>query len=264
MQDESRRTVKSVDRACEILDYLRDNRGATVSGVAGAVDLSVGSVHTHLATLKRQGLVVQKGDEYDLGPELLTMGEYVRNHDALYQASKESVDRLAEDSGECAHLIFEHRGQLYALYERFGSEAVGIEFHDRKREEGLRHLHCTAAGKAILAHLPDDHVTSIVDETGLPAQTQNTITDVDKLKRELESVREEKAAFADEEQLQGIRAVGAPIMDRDRSVAGAIAVSGPASRLNGDRFRSELPAAVSQAANVCEVNLQTTDLEDGI
>lgn len=264
MEENARRTVKSVEKTCVIMDCLRERRGCTVSELTETVDLSAGTIHTHLATLKQRGFVVQHGDTYKLGPELLTMGEYVRNHDDLYQASKNQVEQLAKESEECAHLIFEHDGRLYALYERFGTQAVGIEFHDRKREEALSHLHCTAAGKAILAHLPNDRVKGIIEKSDLPARTQNTITGFDDLKSELEGVREEGVAYADEEQILGIRAVGAPILDQNEQVVGAIALSGPTSRLNGERFCSDLPRAVMQAANICEVNLQTTNLEEEI
>ena len=51
--------------------------------------------------------------------------------------------------------------------------------------------HCSAIGKALLSHLPDDGVRTIVARTGLPARTATTITDVDELLRELERVREQ-------------------------------------------------------------------------
>jgi len=39
------------------------------------------------------------------------------------------------------------------------------------------HLHNTALGQAILAHLPAERVEEIVDRYGLPASTENTITE---------------------------------------------------------------------------------------
>jgi DNA-binding IclR family transcriptional regulator len=259
MGDGPNRTVKSVVNACAIINSLRRTGGGTVSEIAENVELSPGSIHTHLATLKEMGLVVQHGDNYDLGPELLAIGEYVRNHSELYQASKRQVDRLAAETGECSHLVFEHEGRLYTLYEQFGNDAVGIEFHDRKREEAPEHLHCTAAGKAILAYLPEDRLAAVLDTDELPSVTAATVTDPEELREELETVREEGVAFADSEQIQGIRAVASPILQSDGAVAGAIAVSGPASRLRDDHYRSEIPQQLMKAANICEVNLQTAD-----
>jgi len=259
--DTNSRTIQSVAATTDIIEHIRERKGGTVSELADAVDLSPASVHSHLATLKQAGFIVQRGAEYDLGPQLLTLGEYVRNHSELYQAAKQQVERLATESGESTHLIIEHDGKIFTLYERFGSNAVGVEYHDRKREEPLNHTHCTAAGKSILSGLPDERVESILEEWGMPRNTENTITDSEALLDELAEVRELGHAFADEEQMQGIRAVGAPIFGPDGDVEGAIAVSGPASRLQGGRFREELPDKVTRAANICEVNLQTANVE---
>lgn len=256
----SNRTIGSVANACELIEVLRESDGSTVTEIAAQVELSPGTVHTYLSTLCEYGYVVQTEDGYQLGPQLLTLGEYVRNHSEFYRASAAEIDRLAEETGECAHLIIEHNGQLYALYERFGENAVGVEYHNRKRERPLTHLHCTAAGKAILASESRERVESIISRFGLPQNTTNTITEPDELFEELENIRDRGYSFADEEQMENIRAVAAPVTLPDGETVGALAVSGPVSRLQGARFREELPEKVLHAANVCEVNLQTANL----
>lgn len=261
-EEHGHRKIKSVDTTCRLLKLLRERRQATVSALAADLDLTPGTVHTHLATLKGHGLVVQNDGGYRLGPRFLTLGEFVRNHSDLYQAAKDEVEDLADESGECVHLLTEHDGRLVPVYERFGENAVAVEYHNRKREEPVKHLHCTAAGKAILAYTPDSRVEEIVDEVGLPPNTPQTITDRDALLDELERICERGYSVADEEQLQGIRAVGAPIRDSDGAARGAVAVSGPISRLKGERFESEVPELVTRTANICEVNYETLDLSE--
>lgn len=253
------RSIQSVETSTEIIDHLRETRGASVSALASHTGLTAGAVHTHLQTLREAGYVVKRGKTYDLGPELLTLGEYVRYNNRLYQAGKEQIDELADEAGECAHLVTEHQGKLYAVYEQFGSEAVGVEYHNRKRQQPFD-LHCTAAGKAILASLDEDRRDEIVAQSGLPAQTEHTITSREELLDDLATVDERGYAVVDEEQMLGIRAVGAAIMDRD-GVSGAITVSGPVSTLRGERFAEELPEMVKHAKAVCEVNLQAVSLE---
>ena len=55
------------------------------------------------------------------------------------------------------------------------------------------------------------------------------------------------------------RAVGAPVVTPQTGVVGAIAVSGPTARLSGERFEETIPDVVVQAANICEINLQTVE-----
>lgn len=258
---EGSRTIAAIDTTCTIVGALQDQNGATISELAAELDVSPATIHAHLASLKKQGFVTQENQTYELGPRLLTLGEHVRNNSSLYKASKDEVERLATETGECAHLIIQHEDKLYALYERFGENAVGIEFHDRKRERPLNHLHCTAAGKAILANLPESEVTDILDSHGMPRRTPNTITDREALFEDLERIRERGFALADEEQMNGIRAVGVPVTSPVGEVVGALAISGPTTRLKGDLFKEELPNKLMRAANVTEVNLQTTTLD---
>ena len=255
------RTIKSVETACEILTCLRNQDHNTVSGIAEHLEKSPGTIHTHLATLHQFGYVVQEGTEYELGPEFLPMGEYVRHHSPLYKAAKDQIDELARETGEAAHLIIEHHGRLYAMYERFGENAVGVEFHHRKRENSLKHLHCTAAGKAILASVPREKFITVIDRNGLPPMTSSTITKIDELVEELEEIRARGVSFADEEQLEGLRAVGASVQDKNDTVVGAIAVSGPISRLKEERFREDFPEAVLNAARVTELNMRTQTVD---
>nr|WP_244257329.1 IclR family transcriptional regulator C-terminal domain-containing protein [Halomicrobium sp. IBSBa] len=116
----------------------------------------------------------------------------------------------------------------------------------------------TALGNAILAHLPEDRVDEIIEQHGLPEMTENTITERDELFERLKRVRTEGVAFDDEARVKGLRCVAVPIVNNDDVVEGAISVSGPTSRLQGDRFRSKLPAKLKSVANVIELNITYT------
>jgi DNA-binding IclR family transcriptional regulator len=251
------RTIKSVTNACRLIEHLQRFERGSVTELAEATGLSPGTTHTYLATLREENYVMKDGTSYRLGPKLLTLGEYVRNHSDIYRAAKEQIEKLADETGESVHLIIEHDGQLFALYERFGRNAVGVEYHDRKREQPLNHLHCTAAGKAILAEMSESEVRAILHERGMPQNTEQTITDGDTLIEELAEIRERGYSFVDEEQMSGIRAVGAAIVLSKTGPVGAVAVSGPTARLKSEKFRNEFPEKVMQAANICEVNLHT-------
>lgn len=252
-----KRTVKSVENAIEILEHLRDTNGATISDIAETSSLSSGSVHTHLVTLKDRGYVIQDDGTYKLGPLLLPLGEHVRNKSPIYQAGKEQVDRLAEETGECAHLVVKHDGQLVTLYETFGENAVGTEYHTRKREEAIEHHHCTAAGKAILSQLEDERVREILNNKGMVERTPHTKTTPDELLEELAQVREQGYAINNEEQMIGIRAIGAPVIASSNEVLGAISVSGPTSRLQSEKLQDELADEIIRATNITEVNINT-------
>jgi DNA-binding IclR family transcriptional regulator len=250
------RTLSTVETTVAVLKTLRDCDGATVSELADQLDLSRPGVYKHLATLAECDLVVQRGDTYHLSLHLLPLGQYVRHRDPLYRASERVVEKLAADTGEFVHLTAEEYGRGIHVRTASGEHGVGTTYHDASLERP-DYLHCTATGKAILAACSRERVDAILDEHGLPEKTDATITSRTRLHEAVETARERGYAVNDEEELVGLRAVGAPIAPAGSDVLGAISVSGPVSRLSGETFAETLPATVIEAANVIEVTLET-------
>ncbi|WP_256290151.1 IclR family transcriptional regulator [Halobellus inordinatus] len=256
--DTAPRRIKSVQRACRLLIYLRREGPSTVSGLAAELGLSPGTVHTYLATLQEAGFVEQRDGAYGLSLELLPLGERVRSQNPLYQVARDEVDRLAHASNGVAHLLIEYEGKLLVLYEVFGEKAIGKDFHAAKRDQPQEHIHCTAGGKAMLARLPPERVQEVIEAHGLPAITEQTISEREELLDELETVRDQGYALNDQEQMRGIRAVGAPVVDSKNGLIGALSVSGPASNWRGSYFRDELPELVTRSAHNAEIALQSS------
>lgn len=250
------RRIQAVEHAFEILEVLRDHDGMTVSAIATEVGLTPGSVHTHLATLRARGVVEQADGEYRLGAYLIPFGESVRGNSRLFRAAKTEVDTLAQETGEAVHLVVEALGREVLLYEEFGHNAVGEDLYLRNKGSPGHHLHCSAAGKAILAHMADARREAILDGYDFTQRTAKTITDEAALREELRRIREETVARNDEEQIEGVRAVGCPIR-HGGELLGAISLSAPTKRLQGDRFRTTIPDRVAKTANVIEVEVQT-------
>lgn len=256
-RDDKTRTIRSVDRAFEVLWALRRLDAATLTELKREVDLSKGALHTHLTTLEKHGFVEKNGFEYELGQQFLSFGEYVRNKSHLYRAAKGEVDELAVETGECVHLITEKDGKEMILYESFGDRAVAKEFFVENRQSMDRYLHYSAAGKAILSEYDEEEVDAILDEHGMPAATEHTITDREALKADLERTRERGYASNVEEDLLGLRSVGTPIFDGDGEVLGALSMTVPADRLSEVEFTEEMPQKVKEYGNIIEINLQT-------
>ncbi|WP_306060032.1 IclR family transcriptional regulator [Natronococcus wangiae] len=249
------RRIQAVDHAFEILKALRDHGGLTVSELANEVDLTPGTVHTHLTTMQEHGVVQNTGDKYQVGMFMIPFGEHVRNNSRLFRAAKTEVDDLARETGESVHLVVETLGREVLLYEEFGENAVGEDLYLRNKGSPGYNLHCSAAGKAILAHVSEEKRNAILDGYDLTPQTTNTITDEATLREELQEIHKEHVARNDEEQIDGVRAVGCPIRHREE-VLGAISLSAPTSRLQGEQFQSTIPDLVAKSANIIEVEFQ--------
>ena len=246
-----RKTIQSTETAFTIIEYLSENERAGVTEIAKAIGVSKSTVHNHLKTLEQSEYVAKNEDNrYVLGYRFLTLGGKVRQRSKLHDVAKPEINWLVEKTGESACVATEEYGRITYLYQARGERAITTD-----SRTGTRVLpHCTALGKSILAHYSEERVDKIIDRHGLPPSTENTITTRDELFEEFETIREQGYAFDDEERIDGLRCVAAPIMDDDE-VCGALSVSGPAKRFQSEWYYEELPELIRRAVRVVEINL---------
>jgi DNA-binding IclR family transcriptional regulator len=251
MPTPARNPLQSVATTFEILDALKTLDGAGVTELAQHLDVPKSTAHNYLSTLEQEEYVVREDTEYRVGLRFLELGAYARHVEQLFEIAKPEVDRLADETGELANLLVEEHGRGTYLYRAYGDQAVRVKAHVGTRVP----LHTTALGKAILASLPPEEVDEIVDRHGLDAPTDQSISTRSELDDALADIREQGVAFDDEERIDGLRCVAAPIRDDGDEVIGAISASGPTNRLRGERFREELAGKVLEVANVIELNV---------
>lgn len=253
-KEDGPRTLKTVTMASRVLDAVRECDDIGASKLANHLEISKSTAYIHLKTLEKSGFIVQEGDSYRLALKFTVLGEYARNQRPLYRYGKAEVDKIAEETNQYAHIVTEENGYGINLYQVKGETSIDGEYQTEKIQH-RDHLHYTASGKAILAYLPRERVEEIIDTRGLPSRTRNTITDNDTLFDELETIRERGYAYNDAEEIEGFRAVGAPIKDSNGRILGSLSISGPTSFMQGERFQEQLPERVTRSANVIEVNI---------
>ncbi|WP_254280794.1 IclR family transcriptional regulator [Haloarcula marina] len=245
-------SIDAVQTSFEVLAKVGEMGGAGVSELATEMGRSKSTVHRHLNNLTEQNYVVQENGKYYPGLRSLRLAANALDLYDVYPISRPVVNELVSKTGESAAVAVEEKGRAVYLYHNRSNESVktdaraGIEMF----------LHCTGAGKAILAHLPEERIDAVIEEHGLPKMTPNTITDRDELLAELEEIRELGYAFDDEERIEGMRGVGTPVLDRETGEPyGALTVSGPTHRIKEEQFRSEIPELLTEVKNMIEVTL---------
>ncbi|NHN61637.1 MULTISPECIES: IclR family transcriptional regulator [Halorussus] len=246
----SGRGVKSDETLVSIFAYLRDADGAGVTELATQLDLAKSTVHNHLATMADHGFVVKRDGKYRLGLELFRYGHHVRTEFDVYEAARPVVDDLVEAIDEMVWLFVPENGRVMALYGRAGQTDLNVSTILGTWE----YMHCTAGGKAILAHYDDAAVEAVVERHGLPARTTNTITDAEALFEELGGIRERGYALNLGEDLEGIHAVAVPIVFEDE-VLGSLAVAGPTHRVSRERCETDIVERLFASTDDVELNL---------
>jgi DNA-binding IclR family transcriptional regulator len=226
--DTGSKRVKTIDTTIEVLHAVKELNGASISKLARHLYCSKSTIHSHVITLQSHGyLTKQRDGTYHLGLRFADLGWASREKYWYFDDIKSKVNRLANETGERAQYMTEENGLGVYLYRATGARAPPTDAEVGKPRE----LHVCASGKSILAHVDETWREEIIDRHGLINRTENTITDRETLRNTLVEIRKQGYAINDEESVEGVWGLGAPVMDEDRNVLGGLSISGPAHRM---------------------------------
>jgi len=249
MPTRSAEGTAALEKALDVLDAVGTSR-AGLSQVELGVRLALPrtTLYRLLGTLVSRGLLRRDPLRrvYGLGQRCF---EYARNGYAmpgLVAAAGAELRALRDISGETTYLAALDGLEVVSLDRCDGahSQRSNAELGQRKP------LHCTSQGKAILAALPPERRDAIVRDIELTALTPRTITDRRRLHAELRLTATRGWSIDDEEIRTGVRCCGAPIVDPQGQVRGALSIAGPAFRLSMERVALLGPEVAEAARRV--------------
>lgn len=250
--------VRSSETSLDVINVLRSLDKPQIKDVANQLDISPSTALRHLNTLEKHGYVVKSSGQYHLGPTFLDIAGELRNRRIGFQLAENYVDKLVNETNERAQFMTREKGHRVILFRRTTEETIRAAA--RIGEKGL--LHDTAGGKAMLATLPDQEIEHIIEEYGLPAQTDHTITDQEELFEEIKKIREQGFAINQQEATIGYNAVGSTVKNERDEVVGALSVSGPRNRMKGDRLHEEVPTLLTSVIEELELKIEFTNSEE--
>ncbi|ELY50444.1 IclR family transcriptional regulator [Natronolimnohabitans innermongolicus] len=227
--------MKSVQRAFDVIDVLWKLDGAGPTEIANEMDIPRSTAHVYLQTLESTGYVVSTAGTYKLSHAFLSMGSRIQQRNQIYQVSRRAIPDLAEETGEVVTLVIEEAGEAVFLQRESGEKAIELGLY-----AGLTlPLYSHAAGKTILSQLPSKRVDEIIDTRGLEPVTTETITDRERLREELETIRSDGYAVDWDQQIEGMGTIAVPIVVDD-TVEGSIGIACPTERVKNESYRMEL------------------------
>lgn len=248
--------MKAVDRAIAILEYLGSAKSACgVTDIGRALGLSKSVVHRTLSMLDAAQWVTQDSDteRYRIGNRMLELGLSILSNMDLRSASLPYLNQLRDATTETACLSLRMGQELIFIDQIQGGHEVRLVVALGRRLP----MWCGAAGKAMLAYLPESELESVLDNLGrLGTQVlaSGKVVDVDRLREELVETRTRGFAVASDERLLGASGVAAPIFAHDHTVLGAISVGGILPRFTPERATTCGPP-VAQAARAISSRL---------
>ena len=229
--------VQSVERAFMLLEILASAPGEVgVSELAKRANLPTATTHRLLATLVARGYARRDPGSRKYAPGVGLVRLDVSAGQLFGSWTEPHLVELVRISGETAGLAVLDDTEVVYVRQAPSQHAMRIN-----TEVGQRvHPHTTAAGKVLLAFRSRPTVERVIERTGLPARTPNTITDYDALIAEFERVVEHGFATDEEEEELGVRSIAVPVFAEGRLVA-ALTVAGPTIRLREDLIDEIVP-----------------------
>lgn len=195
--------VQVLDRALGILDLLT-SQGPELAPAELATQLGLhkSTLHRLLQVLEQHRLVEKNSQtgKYRLGLRLFEFGTKAVAQIDLRDRARIYLERLVCETGETAHMCILDRGEMLSL--------ANVESPRTLRTPStIGHripVHCTAAGKAVLAFLLESEMNDLLKDHSLSSYTQNTITSRTRLTAELHLIRKRGYAVDNEEIEEGL------------------------------------------------------------
>ncbi|MDQ0163055.1 IclR family transcriptional regulator [Aeribacillus alveayuensis] len=231
MTSNNRYMLSSVKNALRLLrSFTLEEPEKKVTDLAESLGLGKSTVSRLLSTLESEGFVIKDEEtrKYRLGLSILHLNTVLTSHLEITRESQPVLEQLVNEVEETAHVAQLEDMEVIYVNRVECSHPVRILSHIGRRNP----LHCTSSGKVLLAFQGEHKVEQYIDQKGLQPYTLKTITDPEKLKMELETIKKQGYAISIEERMEGVTSIAAPIKDYTGKVKYALTVIGPVHRMN--------------------------------
>lgn len=219
--------INTIAKAIKILELLAEKEKLSVSDIAKYFGFDRTGSHRYLATLKELGYVEQEKDhKYQLTSKLLALGSKYSQRFEIIRSARPFLEKLNDKFNETINLGRFIGNEILQLDRIDSTEILRIDSPLGTRVPA----YCTALGKAILSTLKPDELTSYLKKIKLERYGPNTILSLKKLKIELKETSKRGYAIDNEEFVNGLTCIAAPVFTNSYRAHYAIGLSVPTAR----------------------------------
>lgn len=246
--------IQVLQRALRLLEaLLQAGQPLSLEQVSRAADVPQSTAFRILANLLRAGYIVEQPEGYWLGLKLLSLGSAVESRLDLTRIAEPQMNALRDLTRETVYLAtLTHDFSVLYLGRAGSPQPVSVSLN----HPGMTaQPHCTGLGKVLLAFQPEHVLETWLPTATLTPQTPYTLTSPDALRAELDAVRARGYATDNEQHLETICCIAAPVFNAHREVVAAISVAGPKDRMPQPLEDSPLAAQILDAARQISAQL---------
>ncbi|GCE48781.1 IclR family transcriptional regulator [Thermosporothrix hazakensis] len=235
--------VGVLDKAMAILlSFTSGNEALLPQELAARTGMPLPTIYRLAQALSEHGMLMKDGIRFRLGITLARLGMMAIEGVDVRQKARPHLEWLTAQTEENAELHIRHESSRLVL------EVVSSPHNLRPfTDVGTPlPLHQGAAGKVLLAWLPENERTSLI--AGSRARfPEGAPFDEQRYEEELSRVRDYGWSFSDGERFSGVSALAAPIWNAGGHIAGAMTLVAPSARLTAEKRKRFVPL-VQEAA----------------
>ncbi len=244
--------IQSIHRALGLVDIIAQcgSEGMTLTELARASNLHISTAYRMLQNLvPLQYVSVDELGRYRLGLKLLYLGSTLHASMDIVNVARKHLVALRNETGETINLATLDMGETSIIYvenvEGMGDIKLNVGVGKRKS------IHSTATGKVLVSGFTDEKIRAMMEKTGMPRYTRNTIIDMDIFLDQVHQVRENEYATDMQENEYDICCIATPVRDFRGHVVAAVSLSGLTNSIthknNHQRFKD---LAIKTARNI--------------
>ena len=226
---DGKKNIKSIVKMSKIIDVIAFEQSAlSLSELSQRLGIAKSTLHGLLSTLVNIRYLEQEQDtgRYKLGVQLFELGSQIANTWSEKTIAKSYMKKLVEETGETVHLGMLSNGEVLYVDKQEANSSIRIDTAPGAKLP----LHCTGVGKVLLAYSDESEIEKILSSK-LNKYTDQTIDNAVALRKQLVEIRKVGYSFDNQEFVDGLRCVAAPIFDYQKKVIFALSISGPLSRM---------------------------------
>ncbi len=244
---ESKTAAPAIDKMLTIVELLTGrNEGYSYNEISRLTGIPLNTAYRICLELEKKNYLIKENDRLYIGPSFYPVGCAAKKRMSLVNVARPFLKELNQLSNETVHLdILTEEMDMILVDQVETTQNIKMSVTTGTRA----YLHASGFGKCLLAY--NDYEAYPAEK--LVPLSPNTITDRAGLKAECEKIRELGYAIDNEEYMEGIYCIGAPIFDNRGKCVAALGIMYLKYRYDSEKERIGIDAVKKAAENITKL-----------
>ncbi|WP_028776302.1 IclR family transcriptional regulator [Shimazuella kribbensis] len=241
-------SLKTLENSLRLLEFFtRDTPVWGVRELAKECGMSHSVVQRILSTFEKKGFLMKdaQSQKYELGISFWEYGQMVQEKIHLDDLIHPIMETISHKAGEsiCFTILDGNEGVCIDIVESSQIIKYAISVGSRTQ------LYAGASNKVMMAYLPEAQQEEIINQ-GLIPVTSNTIIHAEKLKKDLNEIRQNGWCYSVGEYTESVFGIAIPLFNYRNEVFASLTISGPAYRVNEDEVKNLLELLQTESKKI--------------